>query len=115
MGRAKPRAPEPRPFAGFARPKWWHEAKSRAVDRICRERSRGGGLVNVLAVVIGMNLDGVGLTDDECMVFGIERDGYRRAMMRMLASESPLFKVIPKTDFRGDLLSIPIKITGGEP
>lgn len=92
--RARPRQPEARPFARFSRPKWWHEAKARARSRIA-DNSTVFGIVSFNAL-IAMELDGKGLTDDECLVFGIERGGWSKNMLRALSSPMPFWDSIPK-------------------
>lgn len=99
-------APSAKPFKKYAKPKWWHDAKSKAIARIIDEEraTRGAfSVVNVLNIIMRIHLDGHGLTDSECLVFGIERDGHTKAMERMWSLESPLFRLIKKENtFKGD-------------
>lgn len=94
--RARPTIARSRPFNGYARPKWWHEAKAKAEGDAVRKLCGNASGMTSLSAMFKVVMTGAGLTDEQ-------RKFFDYASTDDLFAESPFLKLLPKAnDFRGD-------------
>ncbi len=96
--RGKPRPPQHRPFADYAKSKSWHLAKSNAIARVMNGSKD-------FSLLMKIHYSGYGLTPSEQMFFNIEP-----TRMDELFREFPFWSIVKKTTFNGQQFNNPVKI-----